>query len=73
VKIAAYQSRRREDAGKPASGYGERERGGQRSQAHPTPVAASSPILWPCLCGARNRLRDTTCRACGDYKPEAHK
>jgi len=29
--------------------------------------------LWICLCGARNRLRDTTCRACGDYKPEAHK
>lgn len=29
--------------------------------------------LWVCLCGARNRLRDTTCRACGDYKPEAHK
>lgn len=29
--------------------------------------------LWLCLCGARNRLRDTTCRACGYYKPEARK
>jgi len=29
--------------------------------------------LWLCLCGAANRLRDTTCRNCGDYKPEAHK
>jgi hypothetical protein len=25
---------------------------------------------WPCLCGARNRLRDTTCRNCGDPAPD---
>lgn len=29
------------------------------------------PVIpeWPCLCGARNRLRDTTCRNCGADKP----
>jgi hypothetical protein len=27
--------------------------------------------LWVCLCGARNRLRDLTCRNCGAAKPYA--
>lgn len=40
--LAASESQAREEAGKPSNGYGVRERGGERSQAHPSPVAASS-------------------------------
>jgi hypothetical protein len=32
-------------------------------------TAARPAPLWLCLCGARNRLRDTTCRHCGGPKP----
>jgi hypothetical protein len=70
---AAYKSRRREEAGNPSNGRA------YQPASKPWPAnagaraEASSLILWPCLCGAWNRLRDTTCRSCGDYKPEAHK
>ena len=34
-------------------------------------MTAAVPVLalWPCLCGARNRLRDLQCRSCGGPKP----
>jgi hypothetical protein len=34
-----------------------------------TAVSPSASPEWPCLCGARNRLRDLVCRNCGAPKP----